>query len=415
LAERGGARQKPTLDSSPTNNVGRRPASSTRKTLLPLAFLTLIPAGCPRPGSQAAPPPPQVTVSTVEQRELVEWDEFTGRTEAVEMVDVRPRISGHIQEVKFHSGQLVHKGDVLFVIDPRWQQADFDRRQADHELAKLRMETAEHEAARTVQLLEKKAISAEEAEQRQSRHREAKAALLAAEAFRNSAQLDLEFTSIRSPINGRVSRALVTAGNYVSGLAGTATLLTTIVSVDPIYVYVDVDENSLLKINARMRDPISGARSEGNINIPVELQLADETGFPHVGQVESFDNRLDAQSGSIVLRAVFPNPEERIVPGLFARIRLSGAKHPAFLVDETAIGTDQAQKFVLTLTPTNTTAYRPIKLGSLVDGKRVVREGLQAGDKIVVNGLARIRPGMPVTPIEAASVTSNGVAKVAKN
>jgi RND family efflux transporter MFP subunit len=380
-------------------------------SLLALALLALLPLGCKRGGAHAAmPPPPQVTVAAVEQRELVEWDEFTGRTEAVEMVEVRPRVVGHIQEVRFQSGQLVKKGDVLFVIDPRWHQAEFDRRQAEYQQAKVRVENAEREAARTVMLLEKKGISTEEAEQRQSRHSEAKAGLLAAEAARNSAKLDLEFTEIRSPIDGRVSRALITAGNYVSGLAGAATLLTTIVSVDPVYVYADVDENSLLKFNGRMRG--SKAASDGAGKIPVELQLADEDGFPHQGHIESFDNRLDAQSGSIVLRAVFPNPDGRIVPGLFARIRLpGGAKAPALLVDETAIGTDQAQKFVLTLTPTNTTAYRRVKLGSLVDGKRVVREGLQAGEKIVVNGLARVRPGMAVSPQEAG--TTNVVPKVA--
>jgi RND family efflux transporter MFP subunit len=382
-----------------------------RLGLLPLSLVVacaVVLAGCKPHGPATGAPPPQVTVAPVEQRDVIEWDEFTGRAEAVERVEVRPRVSGHIQEVRFQSGQLVRKGDVLFVIDPRWHQAEFQRRQAEYDQAAVRAENAEREAARTGLLLEKKAISTEEGEQRQSRYREAAAGLLAAEAARDSAKLDLEFTEIRSPIDGRVSRALVTAGNYVSGTAGAATMLTTIVSVDPIYVYADVDENSLLKFNQRRRE--SNAPSDSAV--PVELQLADEEGFVHHGRIESFDNRLDAQSGSIVLRAVFSNPDGRIVPGLFARVRLpGGTKAPALLVEETAIGTDQAQKFVLTLTSTNTAAYRQVKLGPVIDGKRVVREGLRAGEKIVINGLARVRPGMPVAPVEGA--VSGGAPQVA--
>jgi RND family efflux transporter MFP subunit len=198
----------------------------------------------------------------------------------------------------------------------------------------------------------------------------------------------------------------------VSGVAGMTTMLTTIVSVDPIYVHADVDENSLLKFNALTR--ASKVASNGDGQVPVELQLADEEGFPHCGHIESFDNRVDAQTGSILLRAVFPNPEGRVVPGLFARLRVPGSgKYPALLVDEKAIGTDQAQKFVLTLTSTNTVEYRPVKLGPTINGKRVIRSGLQADEKIVVNGLQRVRPGMPVMPEEAIA-TAEGP-KVAKH
>jgi RND family efflux transporter MFP subunit len=358
--------------------------------------------GCNRSAASAPQqmPPPPVSVAVVEQRELVEWDEFTGRTAPVEFVEVRPRVSGHIQEVRFQSGQLVKKGDVLFVIDPRWQQAELDQREAEFVQSQVRLENFKREADRIAQLVASKAISTEEADARQARFNEARAALLAAQAARDFAKLDLDHTLVRAPIAGRISRELVNVGNYISGMAGAATLLTTIVSVDPIHVYADVDENSLLKFNALAR--AKQITTNGDGAVPVELQLADEEGFPHKGHIESFDNKLDPQTGSILLRAVVPNPDGRIVPGLFARLRVPGsAKYPALLVDERAIGTDQAQKFVLALTPTNTVAYRPVKVGPALDGKRIVRDGLQAGDRVVLDILfAKVRPGMPVTPQE---------------
>jgi RND family efflux transporter MFP subunit len=370
------------------------------RRLLPalgLVALTLLSA-CRRGGEppQRAPAP-AVTVAPVEQKEIVEWDEFTGRTEPVESVEVRPRVSGYIEAVKFQSGQLVPKGEVLFVIDPRWHQAEFDRLNAQAERARVQLENSKREADRTPQLLSNRAISTEEADARVARFHEAKAALLAAEAARDSAKLDLEYTQVRAPIDGRVSRALLTEGNYVSGLAGSATKLTTIVSVNPVYVYADVDEDTLLKFNTLARE--RKLETNGDGKIPVELQLADEQRFSNHGYIESFDNRLDPNTGSILLRAVFPNDDGRIVPGLFARIRIPlSERRPALLVEERSIGTDQAQKFVLTLTRTNTVAYQSVTLGPAIEGKRIVRSGLQGDERIVVNGLQRVRPGMPVTP-----------------
>jgi len=363
--------------------------------VLPLTIgaLAIFSTGCSHNVSQQGPPPTAVTVAPVEQKEIVEWSEFTGRTEPVESVEIQPRVSGYIQEVRFQSGQLVKKGDVLFVIDPRWNQAVFDQRQAEYDQAKS-------ENDRTAKLLSNNAISAEEAEARTAKSEVAKAAL-------DSAKLDLEYTEVKAPIDGRVSRALLTEGNYVSGNAGSASLLTTMVSVNPVYVYADIDEDTLLKFNELVYSKKLGTTDGGKI--PVELQLADESEFPHKGYIESFDNKLDPSTGSILLRAVFPNDDSRIVPGLFARIRIPlSERHDALLIDERSIGTDQANKFVLTLTPTNTVQYQAVELGPLFDGKRVVRAGLEAGEKIVVNGMARVRPGMPVSPVDQVA-SSDGM------
>lgn len=339
-------------------------------------------AGCQRGSARDPMPPPNVTVAPVEQKDIIEWSEFTGQVEPLQAVNVRPRVSGYIQKVCFQSGQLVKKGEVLFIIDPRWNQAVFDQRQAEYEQAR-------REEDRTASLLANRAISDEEADARKFGCEEAEAAL-------DSARLDLEYTQVRAPIDGRVSRALLTAGNYVSGVAGSATLLTTIVSVNPVYVYASMDEDSYLKFSDLVRAKKLGDDDGGKI--PVEMELADEQGFPHTGYVESFDNHLNAGTGSILLRAVFQNNDGSLVPGLFARIRIPlSDRHPALLVNDRAIGTDQSQKYVLTLTSTNTVAYQPVELGPLVDGQRVVRSGLQAGEEIVVRGLERVRPGMPVT------------------
>ena len=342
---------------------------------------------------------PTVTVAPAESREIIEHDEFTGRFDAVESVEIRPRVSGYIQEVRFQAGQLVKKGDVLFVIDPRWNQTSFDSTAAELRRATSRLKNLEREAERAEQLLAKNAISVEEVEARRSKLSEARAQEMAAKAAHENARLDLEYTEVKSPIDGRVSRALITAGNYVSGTSGFNSLLTSVVSQDPIYVYADIDESTYLKFN-RLRQ--AGKLGPTNAPIAVEVGLGDEVGFPTHGEVESFDNRVDANTGSIVVRIRVPNPDGHFLPGLFARLRVpSTAPQRTVLIDENAIGTDQSQKFVLTLTSTNTVAYRPVKLGPSVDGKRIVREGLNAGEVVVVNGLLRVQPGMPVQPERA--------------
>jgi RND family efflux transporter MFP subunit len=340
----------------------------------------------------ASPPAPKVTVAPVEQQLVTEYEELTGHVDAMETVDLRARVSGHLESVRFQAGQLVNKGDVLFTIDPRWYQAQFD-------LAAARAEVADREAARAEKLLAAAAISGEEVEARRAAAAEARAALA-------TARLDLEHTEVRAPITGRISRALVTPGNLVAGSPGNATLLATLVTVGDAYVYADLDEGTLLRFNRLARE---GRILTRNGHIPVDLQLSDESGYPRHGYIESTDNHVNPATGSLSLRLVFPNDDNALIPGLFARVRIPVSEPlPTLLVSERAIGTDQSQKFVLTVGESNTVAYRTVKLGTVVDGKRVIREGLQPGDTIIVNGLQRVRPGMTVAP-EPQAVASASI------
>jgi RND family efflux transporter MFP subunit len=362
--------------------------------------LFILPSRADTPAPQA----PKVTVAPVEQKVVTEYEEITGHVDAVETVELRARVSGHLDAVHFQAGQIVKKGDLLFSIDPRSYRAQFDLAKAQADQARAHAQDAEREAKRADELLTSSAISSEEAEARRTRALEARAALESAEAALASAQLDLEYTEVRAPIDGRISRALVTTGNLVSGNPGNATLLTTIVSVGPAYVYADLDESAVLKFNRLARE---GRLPLENGHVPVELQLADEDGYPRHGYIESADNRLNPSTGSLVLRMVFANEDNALLPGLFARVRVPvSAPQRALLISERAVGTDQGQKFVLALENNNTVAYRTVQLGAEIDGKRVVRTGLRPGDQIVVNGLQRVRPGMTVTP-EPAVADSN--------
>lgn len=392
-----------TLTATSSDSAALRPHGATR-LLSRLTFAAAIAAssaGYVGAAETSAPPAPKVTVAPVEEKLLTEFEELIGRVDATETVELRARVSGHLEAVRFQAGQQIAKGDVLFTIDPRWYRAQFDLARANAEQARARADLAEREARRAEELLASAAISNEEAEARRSRVVEAKAALASATAALTTAQLDLEHTEVRAPIAGRVSRALVTVGNLVSGAPGTATLLTTIVSTGDAFVYADLDEATVLKFNRLARE---NRLVTENGRVPVELQLGDETNFPRRGYLESTDNRLDASTGSLVLRLVFPNIDGALLPGLFARVRIPiSAPQRTLLISDRAVGTDQNQKFVLALGQNNTVVYRTVKLGGAVEGKRVVRDGLQAGDQIVVNGLQRIRPGMTVAPERIAT------------
>jgi len=349
-------------------------------------------------GAEAPPPPPPpgVTVAAVPERDVKEWDEFIGRLEAVEAVQIRPRVSGYIQQVAFNEGNGVRKGQVLFEIDPRPYLAAMARAEAELEVARARAQLAGRDVVRAQRLVAVQAISREEMDSRSAGQEENEAAVRAAEAAVATARLDLEWTKVRSPISGRVSRAEVTEGNLVQAGADAA-LLTTVVSLDPIYVYFEGDEQTYLKYAALAR---AGSRPNSRDNrTPVELGLSDEEGFPHEGYVDFVDNQLNAEAGTIRFRAVFSNKDHLFTPGLFARIRLVGSgTYPAKLVLDRAVGTDQDKKFVLVLKPDSTVDYRPVQLGRLIDGFRVVDSGLVAGEQIVINGLQRVRPGAKVTP-----------------
>lgn len=347
-------------------------------------------------GPAPAPPPPKVKVVQPVAREITEWDEFTARLDAVDSVEVRPRVSGYLQSIHFQDGAIVRKGDLLFSIDPRPYEAALRRAAADVELAKTRLALARKNFARAADLLASHAISQEESDIRESSLRQAEASVEEAQAVVDAARLDVEFTHVSAPIAGRVGRKLVTEGNLINGGVGTqGTLLTTIVSLDPIYAYFEADEGSLLKYNRLAR--LGQRPSSREYRNPVHVALGDEEGFPHEGVMDFVDNQVDRGTGTIVGRALLPNPDLSLIPGLFARLRLPGSgQYRAILLPDEAIGSDQSQKFVFVVDGESKAQYRTVKIGPLVDGLRVVREGLTPDDWVVVTGLQRARPGLAV-------------------
>jgi RND family efflux transporter MFP subunit len=366
-----------------------------------LAALCLVTAACRKSAAPAARSAPSVTVNQPLQREVVEWDEYPGRLEAVDMVQVRARVSGYLQSVHFKEGAEVKQGDLLFIVDPRPYQAEVDRTEAELRQAQTRSELASNDLARAERLLKSKAISEEEADARNKATRQAEAGIQSAQASAEMAKLNLEYTHVTAPVSGRISRKLVTEGNLINGNQGQATALTTIVSLDPIYCYAEVDEQAFQRYQRLVRE--RGRNSLHETQLPCELGLADEPGFPHRGVIDFVNNEVNPNTGTIRMRGVFRNEDRSLLPGFFARLRISASdKHPALLVPDQAVSTDQAQKFVYVVNERNQVDYRSVKLGPIIDGLRVIRDGVQPGDWVVVNGLMSIRPGMPVQPQQAA-------------
>lgn len=367
-----------------------------------LALVAALGAGCGRQKPPPAPPPPAVSVAEVVQREVMEWDEYTGRLDAVETVEVRARVNGYLESIHFEDGALVKKGDLLFVIDPRPYKTEYDRAEAELARAQTRLELANNDFERAARLFKSRAISEEELDSRSKAKKEADSALIAAKANLEAVRLNLEYTRVNAPIDGRISRRYVTVGNLVHGGVGMPTLLTTIVSVDPIYCYVDADERSVLKYQQLSRE---GKRvSARDFKIPCEMALANETGFPHKGVIDFVDNRLDPTTGTLRARGVFSNGTTQLTPGLFARLRIPGSgTYQALLLPERAFGSDQTVKFIYVVNAENKVEFRPVTVGPVIDGLRVVREGVKPGEKVIVEGHMRVRPGMQVTPQSSPS------------
>jgi membrane fusion protein, multidrug efflux system len=362
-------------------------------------LLLLITACAQQQPAAPPPPPPKVTVSQPVSREVVEWEEYTGRLEAVESVEVRARVNGYLQSIHFKNGTTVKQGDLLFIIDPRPYQAELERAKADLGLANARLERTGKDLARAQMLVRSRAVSEEEVDTRVSEQRQAQESVQAARAMVNAAQLNVEFTQVRAPISGRISRNLVSIGNLINGGTTQSTLLTTIVSLDPIYCYFEADERSYLKGIRQVRNGDHANNRTGKQ--PVYVALADEENFPHQGSIDFVDNRLDQNTGTITARAVLPNADLFLAPGLFARLRIpAGGKYKALMLPPEALGSDLSQQFVFVVDAQNLAQYRKVTPGPLIDGWRVIRDGIQPEDWVIVNGVQRARAGGKVDPIK---------------
>ena len=364
--------------------------------LMVLLAVTL--SGCgDKPPAQAAAGPPPVTVAQPTKRTVTDWDEFTGRFEAVEEVQVRARVGGFVNSVEFRDGAIVRAGDLLYVIDSRPFEAVAE--QADGQLsdARAKAELAKRELDRALTLVQTSAVSESIVDQRRQTLQAAHAAEMQAEGALKAANLNIEFTHVLAPMAGRVSRHLVSVGNLVQGSEGNATLLTSIVTLDPIYIYFDVDEATYLKNNKLW---FEGRRpSSRDTPNPVQVTLTGETKPSHDGKMDFLDNRLDVSTGTLRSRAVIPNKDFSILPGQFGRVRLIGSSpYEALLLPDTAIATDQSRKIVFVVKDDDTVEAKPVTLGPLDEGLRVIRDGLKAEDRVIVDGIQRARVGAKVTP-----------------
>ncbi|MGO4475333.1 efflux RND transporter periplasmic adaptor subunit [Massilia sp. 2TAF26] len=346
--------------------------------------------------AQAGPP---VSAAVVVEKPVADTQEFSGRLEAVEHVEIRPRVSGFITAVNFKPGATVRKGDVLFVIDPRPFQAEAERADAAARSARAKAELAKLELTRAERLLGDKAIAQREYDASASAQKELEANARAAQAQYETAKLNLGYTRVVAPIDGRVSKAEITLGNLVDA----SSILTSVVSLERIYASFDGDEDTYLRV-----------RSQAHSGQPVTVRvgLANEEGFPHEGKLEFVDNQLDTRAGSVRMRAIFANKDDVMAPGLFARVQIGGgSEKPALLISDRAVGTDQSHKFVFVVDKDGKAEYREVKLGPVVEGLRVVKAGLKPGEKIVVNGLQRVRPGSPITAQTVPMVATTSVGK----
>jgi membrane fusion protein, multidrug efflux system len=365
--------------------------------LLAVLIAASVLAGCDnKPAANAGPPPPAVTVSRPIQQQIKGWDEYTGRFVPVKTVEVRARVSGFIDSIHFKDGQIVKQGDLLFVIDARPYRFAVEQAKADVERARSKYEIATLDLERATPLLRSQTLTEREFETRRATQREASGAVGAADALLKQAELNLEWTEVRAPIDGRISDRRVDAGNLITGGQTGATLLTSIVSIDPIHFAFDGSEADFIRY-ARLA--AAGARpSSRDVQNPVAVRLADETEYKHLGRMDFVDNVVSTRTGSIRARAIFENKDGLLTPGFFGRLRLFGGERDALLLPDSAIASDQANKIVFTVAEDGTVAIKRVELGPIVDGLRAIRSGLAPEDRVVIEGLARARPGQKVKP-----------------
>ena len=383
-----------------------------RAFLLGLAVLAATAlAGCNDQQAATAPPPPSVTVAHPLQKPITEWDEYTGRFVAVKTVDVRARVSGFIDSVHVNEGQIVQQGDLLFVIDQRPFNLAVDQAKADLQRAQAKLEIATLDVQRAAPLIGSQTLTQREFDTRNSTQHDAAGQVAGAEAALKQAQLNLEWSEVRAPIAGRISDRRVDAGNLITGGQTDATLLTTIVSIDPIHFIFDGAEADFLRY---LRLAASGERpSSRDVQNPVSVRLADETEYKHDGRMDFVDNAINPRTGTIRGRAIFDNKDGFLTPGFFGRLRLFGGKRDALLVPDSAISSDQSRRIVFTVADDGTIAMKLVELGPIVDGLRVIRSGLTAGDRVVIDGVQRARPGQKVKPEDGTiqAVTAQATAQ----